>query len=347
MSLMSGVSDYFGLDIGTTAIRVVQLQGAGPVKNLVKYGYAPLDTKVAQSNAEADQRRLVDVLKELLSQSSVTTRNAVVGLPSGRVFTTVADFDRLAPAELAKSIKYQAESLIPTPLAESTIDWAQIGDSPVDNNKVEVLLTSVSNEFVESRLDMLEGIGLNVIAFEPDSLAITRAVLAPEATSPQLVLDIGSLSTDLIVSMNGAPRLTRAIPTGLDALIKSAMQNLNIDQAQASQFVSKFGLSKDKLEGQVYQAIIGTVDVLINEIDKSIKFFQKRYGEGAKLDRVIVTGAASALPEFPLYIANKFGVSVEIGNAWRNVSFAADRQNELLALSNHFGVAAGLAERNE
>lgn len=347
MSLLSGVSDFFGLDIGTTAIRIVELQGSGPVKNLVRYGFAPLDIKVAQSNSQADQVRMLEVLKELLVETKITTRNVVVGLPSGRVFTTVADFDRLAPAELSKSIKYQAESLIPTPISESTLDWAQIGDSPVDKNKVEVLLTSVSNDFVESRLDLLESIGLNVIAFEPDSLAIARAILSPEATLPQMVLDVGNLSTDLVISMNGAPRLTRAIPTGLDALVKSAMQNLNIDADQAGQFVSKFGLSKDKLEGQVYQAIIGTVDVLVNEVDKSIKFFQKRYGEGAKLDRIIVTGAASVLPEFPLYIANKFGANVEIGNAWRNVSFAADRQNELLALSNHFGVAAGLAERSE
>jgi hypothetical protein len=60
-----------------------------------------------------------------------------------------------------------------------------------------------------------------------------------------------------------------------------------------------------------------------------------------------VTGGASALPEFPLFVANKFGVSVEIGNAWRNVAFPQDKQNELLSISNHFGVAAGLAERVE
>jgi Tfp pilus assembly PilM family ATPase len=85
----------------------------------------------------------------------------------------------------------------------------------------------------------------------------------------------------------------------------------------------------------------------VTEIEKSIKFFMARYGETAKIERIIVTGAASVLPEFPLYIANKFGISAEIGNAWRNVTFPADRQNELLAVSNHFGVAAGLAERAE
>jgi len=78
----------------------------------------------------------------------------------------------------------------------------------------------------------------------------------------------------------------------------------------------------------------------------AVKFVATRYPD-TKLDRIIVTGGASALPEFPLYLANKFAVNVEIGNSWRNISFPADRQNELLAVSNHFGVAAGLAERTE
>ena len=346
MSILSGVSDFFGLDIGTSALRVVLLNGTGPIKTLGTYASVPVDPKIAMSDAKADQLKLMQTLKDLLAEAHITTPNVAVGIPSQRVFTTVVDIDRLSPAELAKTIRYQADALIPTPLAESKLDWAQIGDSPADKAKVEVLLSSVANDFIENRLDLLESIGLRVIAFEPENLALARAIVTPDATLPQMVLDIGSKTTDLVIVMNGGPRLTRSIPTGSDAIIKSAMQNLSIDQKQAEQFVFKFGLSKDKLEGQIYHAIIGTVDILTTEIEKSIKFFQTRY-TGQKLDRITVTGGASALSEFPLHIANKFGVNVEIGNAWRNISFPAERQNELLAISNHFGVAAGLAERAE
>lgn len=346
MSILSGVSEFFGLDIGTSAIRIVELRGSGPVKSLVRYAQAPLDPKLANSDSKADQQKLVQIIRELLAQAQITTKNVAVGIPSQKVFTAVFDVDRLAPEELAKTIRYQADSMIPTPVADSKIDWVLLGDSPQDKTKVEILLSSVSNDVVEARLDMLESIGLNVIAFEPDNIAVTRALLAMDAAVPQMVLDIGHMSTDLVITMNGAPRLTRSIPTGADALIRAAIQNLNIDQRQAEQFVFKFGLSKDKLEGQIYQAIIGTIDTLAAEIDKSIKFFVARYPD-AKLERIVMTGGASILPEFPLYIANKFGISVEIGNAWRNVAFNPAKQNELLAVSNHFGVAAGLAERNE
>ncbi len=346
MSLVSGVSDFFGLDIGTTAVRLVQLRGNPPLKTLVKYAYVNLDGKTGVSDSRADQQKVALVIRDMINEARITTHNVAVGLPSSRVFTAVVDIDRLEPDELASTIQYQADSLIPTPLSESKLDWALLGDSPKDKNKVEVLLSSVTNEFIESRLDMLESIGLNVIAFEPDNVAIARALIATEATIPQMVLDIGSKSTDLVIAMNGAPRLTRAIPTGSDAIVRAAMQNLSIEESQAEQFVFKFGLSKDKLEGQIYQAIIGTIDLLVSEVDKSIKFFQSRYGD-TKLDRIIVTGGASSLPEFPVYLANKFGINIEIGSSWRNISFPAERQNELLALSNHFGVAAGLAERTE
>jgi type IV pilus assembly protein PilM len=346
MSLLSGVSSFFGLDIGTTAVRLVELHGSGSVKTLVKYAYVPVDSKLVLSDSKADQQKLAQEIKGLLDQARMTTRNVAVGIPSQRVFTAVVDFDRLPPAELAKAIRYQADSLIPTPLDSSKIDWAVIGDSPKDKTKVEVLLSSVENDFVEQRLDLLESIGLEVIAFEPDNLALTRALIAQDGLGPQMVLDIGSKTTDLAITMNGAPRLTRSIPTGAEAIIRAAAQNLNIEDKQAREFVFKFGLGKDKLEGRIYDAIISTIEILSSEVEKSIKFFQGRYGE-TRISRVIVTGGASALPEFPLYLANKFGIEVEIGNAWRNVSFSPERQNELLAVSNHFGVAAGLAERIE
>ena len=346
MSILSGVGNFFGLDIGTTAIRLVELSGTGSARSLIKYAYAPLDAKISLSDSKADQQKLAQVVRDLLSQARVTTKNVAVGIPSNKVFTTVVDFERLSPGDLAKAIQLQADSFIPTPVAESKLDWALLGDSPADPTKVEILISSVPNNFVEQRLDMLESIGLNVIAFEPDNLALARAMLPIDASLPHMVIDIGNKSTDLVVTINGAPRLTRSIPTGSEAIIRSAMQNLSIDEKQAEQFVFKFGLSKEKLEGQIYHGIIGTVDILMAEIEKSIKFVATRYND-AKIDRIIVTGGASALPEFPLYVANKFGVNVEIGNAWRNISFPADRQNELLAVSNHFGVAAGLAERTE
>jgi type IV pilus assembly protein PilM len=344
MSMLSSSNDFFGLDIGTSAIRVVQMKG-GKTKTLARYGSVSIDSKVTRSDSNADQQKLAQAIRQVISESKITTPNVAVGLPAQKVFMTVVDIDRLPPKELDKSIRLQADSLIPTPLSDSKIDWALLGESPKEQSKVEILLGSTPNEFVERRLDLLESIGLNVIAFEPDSLGMARSLLSPGTAEPHMLIDMGKESTDLVITMNDAPRLIRSIPIGTETIVKAAMQTLGIDEKQATQFVFKFGLSKEKLEGQIFNAISSTVDSLVSEIEKSIKFFQTRY-QGVALSRIIMTGGASVLPEFPLTIANKFGIGVEIGNCWRNASFPSDRQNELLAISNKFAVAAGLAERD-
>lgn len=344
MNILSGITDFFGLDIGTTAIRLVQLRGSGANKSLVRYAYVPVDGKITQSDSKNDLQKLGIILNDLVTKSQISTKNVAVGLSSQRVFTTVVDIDRMSRSELSKAINFQVDSIIPTPIKESKIDWELIGDSPQDKTKVEVLISSVTNAYVERLLDVVENIGLNVIAFEPDTLALCRALVAPESRDPELIIDIGNKYTDLVIVSNNAPRLSRSIATGGSAIVRAAAQNLNIDEKQAEQLVFKFGLGKEKLEGQVYNAILATIDSLVAEIEKSIKFFSTRYA-GANLERIIVTGVASTLPEFPVYIANKFNVKVEIGNSWRNIAYDPSRQSELLAVSNHFAVAAGLAER--
>jgi type IV pilus assembly protein PilM len=344
MQVLSGQSNFFGLDLGATGVRVVELRNSGSTKTVLHYGHTAIEGVSPLSDAKFDRGKIAAIVSQVIKSAGIETKNAAVNLPSNRVFTTVIDMDKMPAEELSKTIRYQADSFIPTPLADSKIDWVALGDSPKDPKKIEVLLSSVANSYIEERLEMLESIGLNVIAFEPDNMALARSLVAADNGLPQLLLDIGSIATDLVITIGQVPHLSRSIPGGYQTLIKSAAQYLGVDPAQANQFVFKFGLGKDKLEGKVYNAILPTIEGLIGEVEKSIKFFESRY-PNTKMDRVIVTGGASALPEFPLYIANKFGVNVEIGNAWRNISFPAGRQNELLSVSNHFAVACGLAER--
>jgi len=344
MSILSGISGFFSLDIGTSSIRLVELKGKGPIKNLVNYGFAPIDNATAPDTKS--NIIVTDTIKNLISKSKITTTNVAVGLPSQKVFTTVVEVDKLKPEEMTKSIKYQLASFIPTPIEDSKVDWSIIGDSPTNPAKVELLISSVLNSVTKERLDMLSSLGLNVIALEPDNLALTRALLDPKNTRPQMVFDFGNYNSDLVISVNNAAMLTRSINFGTEALIRSAMQDLNVKREQAQEVVFKFGLDKTKVQGQVYQALINPVSSLLSEIDKSIKFFDTKY-PNTVIDKIVVTGAAAIIPEFPLFLANHTGINVEIGNAWRNVSFDVSRQNELLSVSNYFGVAVGLAERIE
>lgn len=344
MSLFSSVGDFFALDIGTTAIRIVQLKKVGSAWNLVKFGTAPVDIKVATSDAPEDQRRLGEVITSLLGQAGITARNTVVGIPSGKTFATVVDLPDLPPQELTSTIKYQAEQFIPMQIDEVKLDWAVLGKSLREPAKIEVLLASVANKFSESRLDLVESLGLNVIALEPDSLALVRSLVPPASKDAHIIVDFGDFSTDIVIVLADAPRLIRSIPIGMQSLVKATMQNLNVDTNQATQFIMKFGLYPDRLEGQILKSLDATLEQFVSEITKSAKFFQSRY-PNVPISSVILSGYTLSIPAFGEYIATKIGLQAVAGNAWSNVQYNTALHEQLQQIAPHFAVAVGLAER--
>lgn len=348
MSIFNSVGGFFALDIGTTAVRVVQLApGAkGGAWTLQHFGYAPIDVKLATSDAPEDQKKLGEVILTAVGQSGIKTRDIVVNIPSSKTFATVVDLPKMSPQELKVNIKYEAEQFIPMQIDEVKLDWALLGDSPSDPEKSEVLITSVANAYSEPRLDMIETLGFNVVATEPESIALLRSILPDSTTGSIMVFDMGDTTTDLVVVKDGAPRLVRSVPIGFQTLIKSAMQNLNIERNQAEQFIVKFGLAKDRLEGQIPKAIDGTLDQFVSEIRKSINFFQNRY-KSTPVTNIVLSGYGSVIPLFTDFIKEEVKLETTLANPWGKVQMSEADRTKLTPVASQFGVAIGLAQRRK
>jgi len=344
MKLFGSVGDFFALDIGTTAVRAVQLRPSGSAWVLEKYGTMPVNLKVASSDAPEDQKKLAEVITALIGQTGIRTKNVVLGIPSNKMFATVVDIPDMPSAELTNTIKYQAEQYVPMSLDEAKVDWAILGKSLNDPTKNEVLLASVANSFTEARLDLVEGVGLNVVAIEPDSIAVTRSLVVPGTQAAQVLIDVGDISTDIVVAYAEVPRLIRSIPIGMQSLVKAAMQNLNIQENQATQFILKFGVYPDRLEGQIVRALEATLEQFSVEITKSIKFFQTRY-PSAQLGALVLSGYGITIPAFADYLGSKTGVPAQAGNPWSKVSMSSADRDKLQQVAASFAVAIGLAER--
>lgn len=341
-SIFNAVGDFFALDIGTSAIRIVQLKGNSSNKALFKFGAAAVDVKTAMSDADPDQQKVAELVNGLVAETGVTTNNVAVGLPSNKTFVTVIDVPKMSAQEFAGTIKYQAEQYLPMAVDEAKVDWAILGDSPKEAGKMEVLLASVSKKFSEKRLDLLEGIGLNVVSFEPDSLALARALTPADDKNAHLIVDVGEYNTDIVVMYEGMPRLVRSIPSGGQTLLRSVVQNLSIDENQAQQFVYKFGMDSTKLEGKVAQALASGAEVIATEVQKSLKFFNERY-QNVAMNSIIASGAAGILPGFGQYLSQSAGgVPVQPGNSWQNVSYSNDVHEQIMSINHQFAVAAGL-----
>ncbi|UTX51291.1 type IV pilus assembly protein PilM [Candidatus Saccharibacteria bacterium TM7i] len=342
---LNGVGDFFAIDIGTTAVRVVQLSPAsGDTWNLSNFGYAPIDEKTAASSSPESRRKLSDVIMTAIGQSGIKTKNVVIGLPSSKTFTTIVEVPIVPEAELRSMMKYQVDQYIPMAVNEAKVDWALLGASLHNPEMQEVLISSTASAYAEDRLELIEALGFNVIAEEPDPLAMIRSLLPPGITDARLIINIGEQSTDIAITYADTPRLVRTIPTGLRSLVSAAVQNLNVEEAQARQFILKFGLAPDRLEGQVYRAIESTLDNFATELTKSIKFFQTRY-PNTPVGGILLSGFGSVLPGFPEYISAKTGVQSSLANPWQRVQVNQSYQQQLAPIASEFATAVGLAER--
>lgn len=342
MGLFVKEVEYFGLDIGSTAIRLVQLRGGTEHPALVAYGSVLVPGNISASDSQMDHDKLAELVAQLVRENQVPLKDVVVGLSASKVFATVITTPKLPDDQLAKAIKYQAEQYIPMALDQVKLDWTVV-DTSKDGKSYEVLLVAAPISAVEKYVHILEKAGLEPLALEANAAAVARAFVGNAQTAAAIV-DFGSLDSDISIVWNNAPRLIRSVPVGGLTMVKSVAQSLGLDDVQAAQFTYKFGLTQSKLEGQVFKALKPSLETLVSEVQKSIKYFAGRYPE-VKLEKLIITGGASVLPELGLFLANSTGLPVEFGNAWSRVSYPAGLQDKLLGMSPEYAAAVGLAGR--
>ena len=345
MSLLHGVGEFFALDIGTSALRLVQLSGdAQHGFKLERFAYVPLDPRTAQDTSETGTRRMGEVILGAMKQAGVKTKNVAIGLPAGKTFTAVVEVPNQTEKELKKTIKYELDQYIPMAVEEAEVDYTVLGPSPNDPNKAEVLLSSSSMDYTEERMEALERIGLNVIAQEPEPIAMTRSLAPVGSQDARIIVDLGETSTDIVVVYRGAPRLVRSFSGGLSALVNTVSTTLNVREDQARRFILKFGLAQDKLDGQVFKALDNTLDTFSQELTKSVRFFQNKY-VGAPVLGIVLSGFAGVIPFIAEYIEVKTNIQTIQGNPWQLVQVTPEQQQALMSVASEFAVAIGLAER--
>ncbi len=344
MSLGYGVGEFFALDIGTDALRMVQLSGNiqhGWV--LERFAYVPVSRQILQDSSDAGRRRLGETIASAAQQAGIRTKNIALGMPSNKSFTTIIEIPTQDRRSMEKIIKYHADQYIPMSIDDAKVDYVILGPSPNDPNITEVLLSCTTIQYAEERMEGVENYGFNLIAQEPDPIAMSRALTPPNQPDAKLIIDYGEDSTDLSI-VYGAPRLVRMLPGGLSVLVRTVANSLNVKESQARQFILKFGLAQDKLDGQVFKALDSTLESFAGELTKSARFFQTKY-PNVKVGGIVLSGFAGVIPFMAEYIEAKTGIQTVQGNPWQMVRVTPQQQQALAQVAAEFSVVIGLAER--
>jgi len=307
--------EFFGLDIGSYNIKLVQLKKNKDKYQLISFGSAPSTSKGLFSDAESDLAELAEIIKKLHRETKVKTKNVVTALPQNQVFARTITLPALSEAEIESALQWEAEQYIPIPLSEAILSHEIVGRYKEDSQeKIDLLLAAAPKSLVEKIVNVLKMADLNPLSIEMEITSLARS-LASEGQSV-LLMDFGAKATDIAIVENGAIILVHSIATGGEALTRAVSLELGLDTSQSEAYKKSYGVDPEKLEGKIKSALTPVLNTIVNEIKKVTHLYQEK---GKNIQRVVISGGGAGLPEINTLLAKELGLEVEVGDPFSRI----------------------------
>lgn len=340
-----------GVDVGSSAIKVVQLKNKGGVAVLETYGelslgpYGSVDIGQA-TNLSAE--RLGAALTDVLREASVSAKDAGVSIPFTSSLITLVQMPSVPRRQLTKMIPIEARKYVPVPIAEVSLDWFIVPKeehslvSPNKNNKkTEVLLVAIHNDVLQKFQQIVQAARLDVSFYEIEIFSSIRATLR-QSIAPVVVLDMGAATTKLYVVELGIIRASHLINRGGQDLTQALSKTLGVSISRAEEVKRQHGLEK---EGDTVnrEAMLLVLDHILSEANRVLLNYQKRYGKN--VGKVVLTGGGAVLKGLLPLAQKHLETEVELADPFAKAETPAFLADILKEVGPEFSVAFGLALR--
>ncbi len=339
-----------GVDIGSSALKVVQLRKEGGKAVLETYGELALGpyggSEVGQAtNLSADQ--ITETLRDLLREAKVTAKSCGVSIPFARSLLTLVNLPyRADPKEQKTVIEFEARKYIPVPVSEVQLDWFVVPDTnpaQADAKKeapgktVEVLLVAVHNDELALLQKVIGDSGLSASFYEIEIFSTLRAAV-DEPLKPVMVLDVGAASTKTYVVERGVVALSHAISTGSQDITRAIAISDNISIARAEILKKEKGLSG---------GVDGSPELVFSRIFAEVRRVLIQYETEHKqsITSIVFSGGGGVTKELGTYAKNAFSIDVRVADPFAKTEAPAFMRPVLEEIGPEFAVAVGLALR--
>lgn len=347
-----------GLDIGTSSIKIVELEKRGGRFELLNYGILGLNgadfNAVNKVQAEGWQnilkmpdREISEGIKELIKKAGIGSSEVVASIPSFSTFATVIEMPYVSDEDLARALPFEAKKYVPIPLDEVVLDWSIVG--VIDEQPrvgtvpalVEVFLAAVSKEETSRYQNIMKNANLHIRALELENSALIRGLLGNDLSSA-VVVNIGGRSTSISIIKRGYERISHNYEVGGFEITRAIARSLGVSLEKAEELKRKFGLKKGE-DNIINESMISLIDMMAFETQKTIAGYEESSKE--KVANIILVGGLTNMPGFSDYFKEKLGRNITVGNPFARVTHPEELDPIMPELKSTLAVAIGLAMR--
>lgn len=318
----------FGFDLGHGSIKVVQLDCANKNTQLQGYGKVAFDPAAIREGGIVNFEVISRAAHELMSDhlaGSLSTRNIAASLPVLHSFSRIINLPLMSSKDVPEAVRTGASQYIPIPIADLYLDY-QLVEKKADSQ--DFLVAAAPKKVVDSYMKLFTMLGLEISCLEPSILSVTRTVRHAEASDvPTLVIDCGSITTDLIIFSKSTVRVTGTIKFGGETLTESIMKGLNISYEEASHKKTQYGLEAGEHQSKILSAITDNLNFLSGEIKKIIRYFEERNQDPKdKVGQIVILGGGANLPGFSTYLTSELRIATRLADVWEHIDMGSIRR---------------------
>lgn len=355
MALQIFPKKSLGIDIGTSAIKIVELSsfsGKLKLENYVQIPAFPIQSREAQIREKGvvflPSEDIAEAINIGLKGANIKTKNCVFSLPDFLTFFTFFNLPPLPPEELEPAIKMEARRHIPVPLKDVTLDW-EIIKGETTPNLLTVILVAVPSEIIYKYQRIGELCNLKVTAIEAEVFGLLRVVAQKEKEKTVAVLDIGAKSTTCSILDNGILKLYHSLGLASTALTEKLTWELGISWELAEKLKKVWGLTppshlEEELKNFYIELLKDSLNGLKEEIEKILKNFSLQHEK--TVDKIIMAGNGARLPGLVEFFKETLQKEVELIDPFWNISYPPKLKKILSELGPAFSIATGVALKN-
>ena len=339
-----------GLDIGSSAVKAVELKAVGRACRVAAFGVQPVPPESIVDGAIIDRRAVADAIRRVFeSDRAFGAKDVCTSLSGNAAIVKTITLPIMTQSELDERMYWEVGSYIPFDIQEVNLDCRIVGSGagPESEGTMDVLLVAAKKSRVWDCVDVIAQAGRTPAIVDVDSLALQNAYEINYGLEPGQVvaiLDAGASETSVIILQGDRPVFVRGISTGGHAYTQALQEDLGVPREVAERL--KKGISVDEARFEEAQPVLRAVtERLLVEIQRTFVFF-KATASSDRIDRIVVSGGASRVDGFLEMIQDRFDTPVERFDPFRSVTWDAGNPDvDLAEAASTAAVAVGLALR--
>ena len=320
--LFSGGKQLAGLDIGSSCIKLAEIQDSPKGRILSLFSQVPLVKGVIVDGAVVEPEALTATIKELYKQSGCKRKKIVTSISGHAVIVKKATFAQMDEEELRALIHDEAGKYLPfDDMSAVDYDFQILGENPYNPSQMEVLIVAAKKEIIEGYTEAIHAAGLNPVIMDVDSFALETMYEENyefEENDVVVLINIGASITNLNAVKGGVSIFTRDFTLGGNSVTEALAANLGVPFEEAEKVKIK-GTGDDEQARKTFrEGLITYADPICSEIERSVDYFRSTFG-AETISKILVSGGGGMIPDLVADLGRRLGIETEIINPFKKI----------------------------